>query len=112
MEFPLSVVASKMPTPMIFGASYAEGAFDDESTVSILHYPAENTDDTAFVFRLTEDSLGIDILRLELTVSKGRVAVESPHYRCGEFDLTAEQSSMPTTTPVTSTFNVSFAWES
>lgn len=68
MEFPVSVVAGETATPVIFGASFASGAYNDHSSVTLLHYPAESTAETVFLFRLTEDLSGVDVLREQLTV--------------------------------------------
>lgn len=73
MGFPIEVVGGGEPVPIIMGASFARGTYDHESTVTLLHYPAENTDDTLFTFRITEDMNGIDVLREELTVSVRRL---------------------------------------
>lgn len=68
IEFPLEVVAGSTAVSFILGASFARGSFDDVDTFSLLHYPAEDTDETLFTFRLTEDMTGVDLLREELTV--------------------------------------------
>lgn len=68
MEFPESVVCDEEVTPVMFGATYARGSFDDQHSVILLHFPAENTDETLFVFRLTEDKRGVDLLREQLDV--------------------------------------------
>lgn len=68
MEFPESVVCDEEVTPVMFGATYARGSFDDQHSVILLHFPAENTDRTLFVFRLTEDKRGVDLLREQLYV--------------------------------------------
>lgn len=70
MSFPIAAISGgdQPPTKVIFGASYARGSYDDDRSVTLLHYPAENTEETVFVFRLTEDAAGVDVLREELTV--------------------------------------------
>ncbi|CAN0252927.1 unnamed protein product, partial [Hapterophycus canaliculatus] len=57
-------------TKVIFGASYARGAYDDHNSIALLHYPAESTEETVFSFQLTEDLGGVDVLREQLTVRK------------------------------------------
>lgn len=58
---------------ILMGASFASGTYtDDHSTMTLLHYPAENTDQTLFTFRLAEDMSGVDLLRKELTVRDSR----------------------------------------
>ena len=68
MEFPEVVVCGENTTGLMFGASFARGSFDDDHTVTLLHFPAENTVDTVFVFRLNEDNSGVDVLKEPLTV--------------------------------------------
>lgn len=69
MEFPISTIAGAMVTPILFGASFNRGSYDDDSsTLNLLHYPAENTAETVFSFRLTEDMRGVDVLREELSL--------------------------------------------
>lgn len=70
MSFPISAIDGEAPpTKVIFGASYARGSYDDHNTVTLLHYPAESTEETVFSFRLTEDMAGVDVLREQLTVN-------------------------------------------
>ena len=69
MSFPMGTIAGDGPsTKVIFGASYAKGSYDDHNSVTLLHYPAESTEETVFSFRLTEDMAGVDVLREQLTV--------------------------------------------
>lgn len=70
MSFPMDTIAGDGPSSkVIFGASYAKGSYDDHSSVALLHYPAESTDETVFSFRLTEDKAGVDVRREQLTVN-------------------------------------------
>lgn len=71
MEFPFAIVDGEAPTPLIFGASFARGTYDGHSSVTLLHFPAESTEETVFMFKLTEDRTGVDVLREQLTVSVG-----------------------------------------
>ncbi|CAM9349125.1 unnamed protein product, partial [Scytosiphon promiscuus] len=71
IEFPLSAVTGEEGAPrkkVIFGASYAKGSYDDHTSVALLHYPAESTEETVFSFQLTEDMGGVDVLREQLTL--------------------------------------------
>ncbi|CAM9750393.1 unnamed protein product [Pylaiella littoralis] len=69
MSFPVAaVMGDAPPAKVIFGASYARGSYDDHNSVALLHYPAESTDETVFVFRLTENMAGVDVLREQLTL--------------------------------------------
>lgn len=69
MEFPISVITGETTTPILFGASFDRGSYDDDSsTLTLLHFPAESTSKTVFSFRLTEDMRGVDVLREELSV--------------------------------------------
>ncbi|CAN0224259.1 unnamed protein product, partial [Ectocarpus fasciculatus] len=80
MSFPIAAIAGgdEPPTKVIFGASYARGSYDDEDrSVTLLHYPAENTEGTVFVFRLTEDAAGVDVLREELTLRTSDAGMET-----------------------------------
>lgn len=70
MGFPVAAVGGDGPSAkVIFGASYAKGSYDDHNSVTLLHYPAESTGETVFSFRLTEDMMGVDVLREQLTVT-------------------------------------------
>lgn len=69
MGFPIDTITGDGPSSkVIFGASYAKGSYDDHNSVALLHYPAENTEETVFSFRLTDDMAGVDVLREQLTV--------------------------------------------
>ena len=66
LELPKSFlnVSSGVPTkPVIFTATYARGAWDDSSSLLLLHEPAEVTDHTVFTFNVTSDGAGVDMFR-------------------------------------------------
>ncbi|KAG5189410.1 hypothetical protein JKP88DRAFT_176882 [Tribonema minus] len=53
---------------VLFGATFATGTYDNGNFVSLLHFPAENTDQTVFYFRLTEDLGGVNVYRKQLAL--------------------------------------------
>eukprot|EP00612_Vaucheria_litorea_P008211 CAMPEP_0171476112 /NCGR_PEP_ID=MMETSP0946-20130122/3401_1 /TAXON_ID=109269 /ORGANISM="Vaucheria litorea, Strain CCMP2940" /LENGTH=884 /DNA_ID=CAMNT_0012006321 /DNA_START=315 /DNA_END=2966 /DNA_ORIENTATION=+ len=63
----LSLVGSEYQS-LLFGATFSTGLTDDGQTISLLNYPAENTDQTVFYFRLTEDLSGVDLFRKQLNI--------------------------------------------
>lgn len=64
MEFPVSFLDSEDGSqPVIISASYARGLWDDENSVYLLHGPAEATDHNVFIFNLTADRSGVDVIR-------------------------------------------------
>ncbi len=51
------------PRPIIFSATYARAAWNDESSLLLLHEPAEATDHVVFAFNVTADGTGVDVIR-------------------------------------------------
>jgi hypothetical protein len=56
------------PRPVIFSATYARAAWDDESSLLLLHEPAESTDHVVFAFNVTADESGVDLIRQQYGV--------------------------------------------
>lgn len=56
------------PRPLIFSATYARAAWDDESSLLLLHEPAETTDHVVFALNVTADESGVDVIRQQYGV--------------------------------------------
>lgn len=63
LELPKSFFNTTPSRPVIFSATFARGAWDDSSSLLLLHEPAEATDHVVFTFNVTSDGSGIDIFR-------------------------------------------------
>lgn len=63
LELPKSFLNTTPSRPVIFSATFARGAWDDSSSLLLLHEPAEATDHVVFTFNVTSDGSGIDIFR-------------------------------------------------
>lgn len=69
LELPKSFFnTSDEPRPVIFSATYARAAWDDESSLLLLHEPAETTDHVVFAFNVTADGTGVDLIRKQYGV--------------------------------------------
>jgi hypothetical protein len=66
LQFNSTFLTQAEPQLILFSATFASGSFDSDHTVSLLHFPAENTVETVFYFRLTEDLSGVDLYRKQL----------------------------------------------
>jgi len=79
-ELPLSFVAKANATPVVFSASHARGVYNDARSLYLLNEPAENTDHTVFLFNLTSDMSGVNIMRqqygIRTTSSEDALAVQ------------------------------------
>lgn len=56
------------PRPIIFSATYARAAWNDEASLLLLHEPAETTDHVVFAFNVTADERGVDLVRKQYGV--------------------------------------------
>lgn len=54
--------------PVIISASYSRGLWDESKNVYLYHGPAEATDHNVFVFNLTADRSGVDVIRKQYGV--------------------------------------------
>ena len=69
LEIPLELVKGGQESPpFIFSATYARGAYDDSSSLLLLHEPAEATDHVTFTFNVTSDHSGVDVIRKQFGV--------------------------------------------
>ncbi|CAM9774055.1 unnamed protein product [Chrysoparadoxa australica] len=81
LRFPASVISSIKPSLFIFSATYAAGVLEDGEQLALLHFPAENTDQTVFYFKLAEDLSGVDLMRRQLDIKTSRMAVASSTFQ-------------------------------
>jgi len=63
LEMPKAFFNQTPSRPVIFSATFARGAWDDSSSLLLLHEPAEATDHVVFTFNITSDGSGIDVFR-------------------------------------------------